>query len=194
MGRYRLHALQVEQALRRIACRERVRKLPRFDLSGTADKRAHLLLPDCRGAGMSKGNLLDLGIKVDGVLPDQVDEGDGGAFRKRDPVANRHGAHQFRQVAGLRRRAVDHRGFAVLGDRFIQAGVLRKLLGNEGEHGGLARRIQIADDRFRISLLQLIGIADLDQADGRCKRNGIACVDHIVAGEFSPFEHLGVER
>ena len=75
MGRYRLHALQVEQALRGIACRERVRELPRFDLSGTADKRAHLLLPDCRGAGMGKGNLLDLGIKVNGVLAYQVRRG-----------------------------------------------------------------------------------------------------------------------
>ena len=194
MGRYRPHALQVEQALRRVTCRECVRELPRLNFSGTADKRAHLLLPDCRSAGMGKGNLLDLGIKVNGVLAYQVHKSDGGAFRKRDPVANRHGAHQFRQVAGLRRGAVDHRGFAVLGDRFVQAGVLRKLLGDEGEHGGLARRIQIADDGFRISLLQLIGIADLHQADGRCKRNGIARVDHIVAGEFSPFEHLGVER
>ena len=143
---------------------------------------------------MGKGNLLDFGIKMNGILAHQVHKSDGGTFRKRDPVANRHGAYQFRQVAGLRRGAVDHRGFAVLCNRFIQAGVLRKLLGDEGEHGGLARRIQIADDRFRIGLLQLIGLANLHQADGRCKRNGIARVDHIVASEFSPFEHVGVER
>ncbi len=69
---------------------------------------------------MGKGNLLDFGIKMNGILAHQVHKSDGGTFRKRDPVANRHGAYQFRQVAGLRRGAVDHRGFAVLCNRLYR--------------------------------------------------------------------------
>ena len=194
MGRYRLHALQVEQALRRVACCERVRELQGLTSAVRLTSDRTSCSPDRRGAGMGKGNLLDFGIKMNGILAHQVHKSDGGTFRKRDPVANRHGAYQFRQVAGLRRGRSRSPRFCRALQPLYTGGCSSQASRRRGEHGGLARRIQIADDRFRIGLLQLIGLANLHQADGRCKRNGIARVDHIVASEFSPFEHVGVER
>ena len=143
---------------------------------------------------MRERDLLDLAVEVHRVLAHEVHELHGRALGERDAVAHGHRAHRLGQLVALERRAVDDGRLAVRGHRLVQARVLRQLLGDEREHGGLVRRGEVAHELFGVGLLQLVGRAHLDEAHGARERHGVAGRDDVAAERGLAGELVGVER
>ena len=194
MGRGRLHFRAIDEALLKVARGKGIDKFPRSCLGRAAYKRAHLVLGNRVVSPMRERNLRDLAVEMHRVLAHELDQGICSPFGERRPVRDGHRPDGVGQLLLLQWDAFDDSALPHCGDSLVQARVLRELLRLKRKHRLIARGIEVGYKLLRIGLLQLVGIAYVDQSLLACEGHGVASRYDIGPQCRLAVEGVGVER